>query len=665
MRKVISIIIMILSIMASSISFADEDKFGSAINLQKIVVTPSRTNSVIGDVPTDVSVIDSKTIESQAPDNTDDLLRYIPGVDVLRRTGFTSATSDVTLRGFNPTVRGRTLVLVDGIPLNQIYSGEVYWNAINPKDVERIEVVPGVSSIYGPGAMGGVINVMTKKPKGLENDIDLSYGSFETRSFYVRHAYKYGNFSYMVSGGGYKTNGYIDVPDRKDYDIRRWKENYDANVKLMYDFDETCSMGIKYLYYDENVHGGYKYYYGTKDLNDLSFDFKKEFSDILEFSAATYYNWENYWWTQDNSAHTTVDYVNTNPKSGWGGHTQALIKYPEVNKFWIGVDWDWGKMDSRDDYKDKVQADETGGRQTKIGLYLQDEVTILEKLMLYAGGRVDFWNNYDGSLFDSTLNPIQRSFNAQSGTEFSPKGGAVYHITNDTSIRASVGKGFRVPTLYDLYRTYRYTTSIYNSNPNLNPEKTYTYEAGIDNTFMEKILNRVTFYFNDVSNLIYSTTTSGKGTTADPYVYNKSNVARVHIYGIETETRYALNDNFSIFGNYTLNLSRIAKHSNAAIEDKYLTYTPKNKISYGTSLHIPKLVDIDFFGRYNGIVFANDANTTKLKDVFVFDLAISKKLTKNFQVSVKLENLFDRRYQEYLGVLAPPRTVTVDGKITF
>ena len=649
----------VISISLIQLLWADEND--NTAKLDKIVVTPSRSASLIGDIPTDVSVIDSKTIESQAPVNTDDLLRYIPGVDVSRRSGATSSTTDVTLRGFNPTARGRTLVLVDGIPFNQIYSGEVYWNAINPKDVESIEVVPGVSSIYGPGAMGGVINIITKKPQKLENDVDLSYGSFETRSFHVEQANKYGNFGYVISGGGYKTNGYIAAPDRHDYDIRRWKEDYDANVKMTYDFDDTSSVGIDYRYYDETVNGGYKYYYGTKDLNNLSVDFKKEFSNILELSAAAYYEHENYWWTQDNTAHTAVSYVNTNPKSGWGGHAQALIKYPEINKFWLGMDWDWGKIDSRDDYKAVVQGDETGGRQTKIGLYLQDEVTIWDKLMLYAGGRVDFWENYGGFLFDTTLNPIRRNFDSADGVEFSPKGGAVYHITDDVSIRASVGKGFRVPTLYDLYKTYRSGTSTYNSNPNLSPEKTYTYEAGIDTTFMEKLLNRVTFYFNDVSNLIYSTTTQ----TAAPYTYNKSNVARVHIYGIETETRYALNKNFSIFGNYTLNLSRIAEHTNPALENKYLVYTPRNKVSFGTSLHIPKFVDVDFLGRYNGIMFGNDANTTKTKDIYVFDLAISKEITKNFKVSVKIENLFDSRYQEYLGTLAPPRWVTVDGKFTF
>ena len=239
------------------ISFAEEDKFGSIINLQRIIVTPSRTSSVIGDVPTDASIIDKGTIESESPVNIDDTLKYIPGVDVSRRSGFTSATSNVTLRGFGAQSRGRTLVLIDGVPFNEIYSGEVYWNAINPRDVERVEVVPGVSSIYGPGAMGGVINIITRKPEGLENEVDLSYGSYATRAFYARHAFKYKNFSYLVSGNGYKTNGYVAVPDRQVYDIRRWRESYGANVKMMYDFDETSSIGVNYQYYDENVNGGH------------------------------------------------------------------------------------------------------------------------------------------------------------------------------------------------------------------------------------------------------------------------------------------------------------------------------------------------------------------------------------------------------------------------
>jgi len=665
-RYCFRIIVFLMIFIVSSISFAEEDKFGSIINLQKIIVTPSRTNSVIGDVPTDASIIDSETIESENPVNIDDTLKYIPGVDVSRRSGFTSATSNVTLRGFGTQSRGRTLVLIDGIPFNEIYSGEVYWNAINPKDVERVEVVPGVSSIYGPGAMGGVINIITRKPEKLENEVDLSYGSYATRAFYVRHAFKYKNFSYLVSGNGYKTNGYVAVPDRQPYDIRRWRENYGANVKLMYDFDETSSIGVNYQYYDENVNGGRKYYYGTKDLNNLNFDLKKSFSDILELSGTTYFSWENNWWTYDTPStgtmanrYTRVDYTNNNPKSGWGGNAQALIKYPDFNKFWIGMDWNWGKIQSKDEYKSAVRWVESKGSQEKVGMYIQDEVTLFDKLMVYLGGRMDYWKNSDGFLSDNNLTPRNRTFDPKSGIEFSPKVGAVYHITNDTSVRVSIGKAFRVPTLYDLYRTWRSSTTTYNSNPNLSPEETYTYEAGIDHTFFDKLLLRNTFYFNDVKNLIYSVD------TAVASVKSKDNIGRVHIYGLETEARYELNKNFSIFCNYTLNLSRIYKHTNQNLKNKYLTYTPKNKMSYGTSLHIPKLVDIDLFGRYNGLMFNDDLNTQKLKDIFTFDLSVAKEITKNFKVSVKIENLFDRTYQEYRGVLAPPRTAIVEGKIIF
>jgi iron complex outermembrane receptor protein len=272
---------------------------------------------------------------------------------------------------------------------------------------------------------------------------------------------------------------------------------------------------------------------------------------------------------------------------------------------------------------------------------------------------MDYWKNYGGYLYDSTQHPAQREYDPGKGDiAFSPMAGAVYHITEDTSARAKVGRAFRIPTLYDLYRTWRSSTTTYMSNPGLSPEQTYSYEIGLDNTFKNKLLTRATFYFNDVTGLIYSLGTV-QGISA------KDNIGRVAIYGMEIENRYALNDNFSVFCNYTWNRSRIIKQINQALEDNDLAYTPRNKLSYGTSLKIPKMFDFNFMGWYNGRMFNDEANRNKLKEIFVFDLTASGKLTDFFEVSIKMENLFDRRYQEYSGVLAPPRAVTINGKITF
>lgn len=647
-------IVFIFLFIQISISFAQE-----VIELERIVVTASRLESYVKDVPTQATVIDSKEIVESGVQNVDDLLRDVCGIDVSRRTGFTSSTSTVTLRGFGGQARGRTLVLIDGIPFNEIYSGEVYWNAIPKEDIERIEVVPGATSgLYGPGAMGGVINIITKKPKKQEFEFDAEYGSFATRSFNLSHQNKLGKFSYLASGGWFKTDGYVAAVDRKDYDIRRDKENYNINFKLLYDFNDKDSVGVGYRHYEEDVNGGRKYYYGSKDLDNLNFNFKK-WIGAFEFLSALYFDWEDSSWTYDKSpAYTTIDYINNNPKRGMGGNLQTNIYFNDFNTFSMGTDWRWGKIDSEDEYKTTVRRVETKGEQRTIGIYLQDEINLYEKLIISLGGRLDYWKNYDGYLYDDNLSPKATNYSAKSDTTFSPKTGLSYHLTKDTTIRAAFGKSFRTPTLYDLYRTWKYGTTTYRSNPNLNSEKAYSYEVGFDQALWGKILGRFTFYYSDVSDLIYSVDVGSK-------IKEKQNVGKVKIYGYEAELKYELMDGIMLFSNYTFNKSKIRTYTNDSLKGKYLTYTPKNKSSFGLSFHNPKFIDIVLKGRYTGIMFHDDANTQKLKEHLIWDMVFSKKIMDNFEVSLEIENLQDRKYQEYKGYLAPLRTISVSGKLTF
>ena len=636
----------------------------SAMELGEVIVTASRLESYVMDAPSKVTVIDKETITKSGAKNVDDLLRNVGGVDVSRRTGFTSSTSTVTLRGFGGGARGRTLVLVDGIPFNEIYSGEVYWNAISLEHIERIEVSPGaLSTLYGPGAMGGVINIITKKPEKVENEVDVEYGSFVTKSFSLRHANKLNKFSYLISGGAFKTNGYMAAVNREYYDIERTKENYNINLKMLYDIDETFSVGAGYRYYDEDVGGGRKYYYGSKNLDDLDFIFKKK-SNNLELLGSLYFNWEDSSWTYDRyttalaTRYQSIDYVNTNPKQGWGGNLQSNIYLADIHNVVLGMDWRRGKIHSRDEYQSTIRQTDTKGDLESIGVYLQDEIKLIDKLIIYLGGRLDYWKNFDGYLYDDTLSPKETSYSDRSDTAFSPKGGAVYHLTNHTTLRTSIGKGFRTPTLYDLYRTWKYGTTTYRANSNLNPETTYSYEVGIDQTLWDRLLGRCTFYYNDVSDLIYSIDTGSN-------IKDKQNVGKARTKGMEIELRYDMAKDLALFTNYTYNLSNIKEHTDKALEGKFLTYTPKNKGSFGMSYRNPKFLDIGVTSRWTRSVFTDDKNNDELKGYFVIDTTFSKKINDNFDVSLKVENLQDKKYQEYKNYLATPQTITLIGKWRF
>ncbi len=146
--------------------------------LEPIVVTATRTEKSLSDVPAAVSVVTSQDIESRNIQKVDEAVDLVPGVFDKRSKGL-DTTGYVIMRGIPSQVRN--LVLLDGEPLNNGYTGIVNWNSLNPEDIARIEVARGpFSSLYGGNAMGGVINILTKTPQEREVTIKSGYGSDNT-----------------------------------------------------------------------------------------------------------------------------------------------------------------------------------------------------------------------------------------------------------------------------------------------------------------------------------------------------------------------------------------------------------------------------------------------------------------------------------------------------
>ena len=659
-----STITFLLFFFQNSLSVGQEE-----IELEKIVVTPSRFEIRIKDAPGKVTVIDSKEIERLLPKNADDLLRGLCGVDISRRTGFTSAVSTVTLRGFGGVARGRTLVLLDGIPFNEIYGGEVYWNAIPLEDIERIEIYPGaVSALYGPGAMGGVINIITKRPLKREFKLSSEYGDLATKNFKLSLQDVLGRFRYRLSSEYFKTKGYVAVlPERRrPHDIRRSKENNSLNLKLFYELDEDSQLDLRYRNYHEDVIAGRRYFYGSKDLNNISFGFKRD-GEMMNFCGNLYFNWDDTSWTYDRApSFTYIFYVNRHPRRYWGLNLKTDFKISEVNRLILGTDYRWGRINSRDEYRHTAAGRTAGeevitkGKQKNLGFYLRNEMRFLgERLILNWGGRFDRIKSFDGYLFDDNLTPIETYYPSKSDRDFSPKIALIYHLDETTTIRTSFGKAFRPPTLYDLYRTWRFWGVTFKSNPHLGPEYTYSYEVGIDKKFGEKFLSRLTFYYNDAKDFIYGVDIGGG-------IREKQNIAEVQIYGLELEARYNIFKDLSFFTNYTFNRSEIEKFErDVALEGKSLTYTPKNKASFGLSFDNPKLFKLDLRTRYTGSVFHNDRNTLKLEGFSVWDFVISRKIIENLEISLKIENIFDESYQEFRHQLAPPRIISGNVRLKF
>ncbi len=147
-----------------------------SVSLEEIVVTATRTEIDVASTPGDVHVVTKKDIEQRNIKSVDEALNTMPGVFNRRGKGLMDTLANISLRGIPGA--NRTLIMKDGMVLNDAYTGDVTWAGMSTEDIERIEVVEGpFSSLYGGYAMGGVVNIITKMPEKREVTLKSGYGT--------------------------------------------------------------------------------------------------------------------------------------------------------------------------------------------------------------------------------------------------------------------------------------------------------------------------------------------------------------------------------------------------------------------------------------------------------------------------------------------------------
>ncbi|MBA3017910.1 MAG: TonB-dependent receptor, partial [Desulfobacteraceae bacterium] len=182
------------------------------IKLEEIVVTATKTEKKVEDAPGSVSIVSREEIERRNIKTVDEALSEITGVFAKRNKGLMDSTSSIRLRGFNGDQY--TLILLDGQPLNDAYTGGLEWGMLPVDNIERIEVIRGAASaLYGGNAMGGVINIITKTPEKLEASATAGYGTHDTRRYRFSLGDRFADkFSLRIGYEEESTDGYETTP---------------------------------------------------------------------------------------------------------------------------------------------------------------------------------------------------------------------------------------------------------------------------------------------------------------------------------------------------------------------------------------------------------------------------------------------------------------------
>ncbi len=262
-----------------------------ATAMEEIVVTATKTEKKVEEAPGSVTVIDGEDLKKQNIETADDALRILSGVFVKRSKGLMDSTASVNLRGFKGDQY--TLVLIDGQPANDAYTGGIEWAALPVKNIERIEVIRGpASALYGGNAMGGVINIITKTPRKLELEASGGYGTEDTYRYRfsagdllwnrlsVRLGYEeestggYASTPVVQSitsgtgnvSGGYAMNDPLGEPTRwvvgDKGDNGAWRQSFDAKANLA--LSDTGKLSLTAILGSDDYDYGYPHtYMGT------------------------------------------------------------------------------------------------------------------------------------------------------------------------------------------------------------------------------------------------------------------------------------------------------------------------------------------------------------------------------------------------------------------
>jgi outer membrane receptor protein involved in Fe transport len=629
--------------------------------LAPVVVTPSRIEQRASDVPGSVTVIGGDAIRDAPQQTVDDILRQVPSFSLFRRSSslVTHPTAQgVSLRGIGPSGASRALVLHDGVPINDPFGGWVQWLRIPHLGVEQIEVMRGGgSALWGNGALGGVIHVLSRRPTENSLTFDASVGSFDTTRFDLLGTGVHGPVRVSIEGMKFDTDGYFIVKKSRRGRIDQPADSHSglgqARVETVLSPDVTL-FGT-FGYFAEQRNNGTPLQENDTELGSLSTGGTVRTADGSVWRATA--------WTQAESFHSTFStqaldraseslaLSQESPSVTAGGSLQ-WNKTVGAHALLAGIDSRWvtGETDENVYVAGRiVRTRVAGGEQVFAGAFVQDAWTVTPWLELTGAIRGDWWQAYSGERredFPPAGVPARQEFRDVDYVIPSPRLAALVHATPATDLFASVYQGFRVPTLNELYRPFRVRNDVTVANAQLKPERLTGGEAGVEQRW-RMVDARVTGFWNEVQDQILNVTLSTPladcpaGTTCR----QRRNVDLTRIRGVETELEVRPRPRWRVVASHVYLDARVVEASSQPLlEGNRLAQVPDHVFTIGVHWADPAWFNASLMVRRVGGQFEDDLNTLPLGAFTTVDARIARRFAKFVDVYLGVENLFDERY---------------------
>jgi vitamin B12 transporter len=618
-------LILFLVTLPSSLSGAEPPE----VTFPPVFVTSTRTEIPLEQITTSASVITEKDIQEREAITILEVLRTVPGLDVVQ-SGSRGNPTSVFIRG---SESDHVLVLIDGIEVNSTTLGAFNFAHLTTENIERIEIVRGAGgTLYGSQAIGGVINIITKGGKGpLELGLSAAGGNGSTYRQVATLRGEVGKLGYSLSAARIESDGFRKVND--DY------RNLSTSGRL--DFQATEDARLKGIFHFFKTDLGLfnnNNFVPAPDPNAR--EASTQYLGKLEWQQKIIKNWDYRISGSIFKEHIKdSDDVDSCTFFGFPCDSRTRDRFrPQISTAEFQTNYrfqDWSTTTFGVEFK-RRKAETSGGIDKAIrnlGYYLEEQLQFLDRrLIVIPGIRLD-----DNQSFGSAITP---AFSA-----------AYLFREIGTKLKAGYAKGFKAPTLNELFFPPGFGCPAF-GNPNLDPEESWELNAGFEQAFLEdRVTLGGTYFHREVQDLI-----EGRPIPGDPFgCFRAENVGRARFDGVEWSLRIKIFAPLTLDSQYTY-LDWDTADGRLPRRPRHRGSVSLNYLQHGWNINI----SANIIGPRDDFRAASPFGNITMPGYMRADLASSYMLPwavpgiKDMSVFGKIENLFNRKYEEANGFRARP-----------
>ena len=574
------------------------------VELDKIVVTATRTPTKTSNVIAQTRVIDSEELQRYQGQTVTDVLKNQPGINITQSGGMGTA-SNFYMRGFDSK---QVLVIIDGIRYGSISLGSPSLNLLSADQLDRIEILYGASgsSIYGSDAMGGVIQIFTKGNSVDKSNVSttVGYGSNNHYQIGITGQLKNATSSMSLGVSRNETDGFNVIANPESVDFNADDDGFkstNASLALQHKLSDSLSAGLSALYTDS-----------TTDIDSAGNAFPNAYSDQKNGSANAYLQYKtpltvsklSYGQSIDKSTSHDANSINYQEGSQYDTTQEQARLETSINAqpgtVIFGAEWLSQKLVASD------VLDFSGYPDPAVQTpYDPNDRTVKSAFVGYqlADSYYDLQANY------------RVDDNSQYGNESTYNLGAAIRPLAGMRIGANYATGFRAPTFNDLYWPGF-------SNPNLKPERTKNTEVFVE-------------YANDAQ----TSRLTGYYTDAEDLISNAANISEAKIKGLSLTSDWNMND--FIFGLGYEYLDAKDKTANSASYNQQLAYRPKNSGMVYVGYQQP-MFDVRLEAKHTDDRVTAENN--KLDSYTLLNLSGAAYITPNLRANLRVDNITDEDY---------------------